>query len=111
VREPKGEPESEAKKNLLADLLAVDLLQEVESSLGRQAVQELDLEVLEIAVRQQTLRLAGEAVAQRLKRALLRSFGLFAALLVTCVARGNSIPNSNLTFRLRRNRGYPTTCG
>lgn len=46
--------------------MAVDLVQEVESFLGRQAVEELDLEALEIAVRQQALRLAGEAVAQRL---------------------------------------------
>lgn len=46
--------------------MAVDLVQEVESFLGRQAVEELDLEALEIAVRQQALRLAGQAVAQRL---------------------------------------------
>jgi hypothetical protein len=48
--------------------LAVDLVQEVEILLGRQAVEELDLEALEIAVRQQVLRLAGQAVAQRLNQ-------------------------------------------
>lgn len=46
--------------------MAVDLVPEVESFLGRQAAEELDLEALEIAVRQQALRLAGQAVAQRL---------------------------------------------
>jgi len=43
-------------------------VQEVEILLGRQAVEELDLEALEIAVRQQVLRLAGQAVAQRLNQ-------------------------------------------
>lgn len=43
-------------------------MQEVEILLGRQAVEELDLEALEIAVRQQVLRLAGQAVAQRLNQ-------------------------------------------
>src|SRR6202162_881574 len=54
------------KKNLFADLLASDVVQEVETLLGRQAVEELDLEALELAVRQQVLQLAGAAVEQRL---------------------------------------------
>jgi hypothetical protein len=54
------------KKNLFADLLASDVVQEIETLLGRQAVEDLDLEALELAVRQQVLQLAGTAVAQRL---------------------------------------------
>jgi len=54
------------KKNLFADLLAIDVVQEIETLLGRQAVEELDLEALKLAVRQQALRLAGAAVEQRL---------------------------------------------
>lgn len=54
------------KKNLFSDLLAGDVVQEIESLLGRQAVEELDLEALELAVRQQVLQLAARAVEQRL---------------------------------------------
>jgi hypothetical protein len=54
------------KKNLFADLLAVDIVQEMEILLGRQAVEAVDFEALEVAVRQQVLQLAGQAVAQRL---------------------------------------------
>jgi hypothetical protein len=42
------------------------VVQEIETLLGRQAVEELDLEALELAVRQQVLHLAGAAVEQRL---------------------------------------------
>jgi hypothetical protein len=38
-------------------------VQEIETLLGRQAVEELDLEALELAVRQRVLRLAGAAVS------------------------------------------------
>jgi hypothetical protein len=41
-------------------------VQEIETLLGRQAVADLDLEALELAVRQQVLQLAGAAVEQRL---------------------------------------------
>src|ERR1700737_3018204 len=54
------------KKNLFADLLATDIVQEIETLLNRQAVEDLDLEALELAVRQQALQLAGAAVEQRL---------------------------------------------
>jgi hypothetical protein len=54
------------KKNLFAGLLAADVVQEIETLLGRQAVEDLDLEALELAVRQQVLQLAGAAVEQRL---------------------------------------------
>jgi hypothetical protein len=54
------------KKNLFADLLATDVVQEIETLLGRQAVADLDLEALELAVRQKVLQLAGAAVQQRL---------------------------------------------
>lgn len=41
-------------------------MQEVEILLGRPAVEDLDFEILEIAVRRQVLQLAGKAVDQRL---------------------------------------------
>jgi len=46
--------------------LAIDIVQEIELLLGRQAVADLDFEALEIAVRQQVLQLAGQAIEQRL---------------------------------------------
>jgi uncharacterized protein UPF0236 len=46
--------------------LAIDIVGEIENLLGRQAVEDLDLEALELAVRQQALRLAARAVEQRL---------------------------------------------
>jgi len=54
------------KKNLFARLLAIDVVQEIETLLGRQTVEDLDLEALELAVRKQVLQLAGTAVEQRL---------------------------------------------
>jgi hypothetical protein len=54
------------KKNLFAGLLGSDVVQEIETLLGRQAVQDLDMEALELAVRHQVLQLAGAAVEQRL---------------------------------------------
>jgi hypothetical protein len=39
------------KKNLFVSLLATDVVREVETLLGRQAVEDLDLEALELAVR------------------------------------------------------------
>lgn len=44
----------------------MDIVPEIETLLGRQAVENLDLEALEVAVRQQVLQLAGRAVEQRL---------------------------------------------
>src|SRR5882762_3614924 len=64
--EPEALPATEAKKNLFADLLGIDVVQEIETLLGRQAVEDLDLEALEVAVRQQVLQRAGKAVEQRL---------------------------------------------
>ena len=46
--------------------MARDVVQEIETLLGRQAVEDLDLEALELAVRQHVLQLAGAAVEQRL---------------------------------------------
>lgn len=40
----------------------MDVLQEIETLLGRQAVENLDFEALEIAVQKQVLQLAGRAV-------------------------------------------------
>jgi hypothetical protein len=55
--------------------LAVDIVQEIEILLGRQAVEALDFEALEVAVRQQVLQLAGQAVAQRLNADLSDQVG------------------------------------
>jgi hypothetical protein len=46
--------------------LASDVVQEIETLLGRQAVEDLDLEALELALRQHVLQLAAAAVEQRL---------------------------------------------
>jgi hypothetical protein len=48
----------------VAGLLATDMVGEIETLLGRQAVQDLDLEALELTVRQQVLRLGGRVVEQ-----------------------------------------------
>src|SRR5947207_1073066 len=62
----RASPRAGLKKNLFAELLATDVVPEIETLLGRQAVEDLDLEALELAVRQQVLQLAGAAVEQRL---------------------------------------------
>src|SRR5258707_4564505 len=62
----RASPRAGLKKNLFADLLASDVVEEIETLLGRQAVEDLDLEALELAVRQQVLQLAGAAVEPRL---------------------------------------------
>src|ERR1700680_3886005 len=54
------------KKNLFADLLATDIVQEIETLLNRQAVEDLDLEAPELVGRQQAVQLAGPAVELRL---------------------------------------------
>ncbi len=46
--------------------MVTDVVQEIETLLGRQVREDLDLEALELAVRQQVLQLAGCAVEQRL---------------------------------------------
>lgn len=47
-------------------LLAAEILHEIENLLGRQSLEDLDLEALESAVRRQVLHLAGHAVEQRI---------------------------------------------
>lgn len=54
------------KKTSLAGLLAAEILGDIETLLGRQSLENLDLEALESAVRQQALGLAAQAVEQRL---------------------------------------------
>ena len=54
------------KKTALADLLAAEILWDIDALVGRQSTQDLDLEALETAVRRQALQLAGKAVEQRL---------------------------------------------
>jgi hypothetical protein len=54
------------KKTAFAGLLAAEILWDIEALLGRQSLEDLDLEALETAVRRQALLLAGRAVEQRL---------------------------------------------
>lgn len=56
----------ELKKTSLDGLLAAEILWDIEALLGRQSLDDLDLEALESAVRRQALRLAARAVEQRL---------------------------------------------
>lgn len=54
------------KKTALDGLLAAEIGWEIEALLGRQSLEDLDLEALETTVRRQALHLAGRAVEQRL---------------------------------------------
>lgn len=54
------------KKTALDGLLAAEILWDIQALLGRQSLEDLDLEALETAVRRQALQLAGRAVEQRL---------------------------------------------
>jgi hypothetical protein len=58
---PKG-----LKKTSLDGLLAAEILWDIEALVGRQSLENLDLEALESAIRRQALRLAAHAVQQRL---------------------------------------------
>src|SRR6201981_3147806 len=65
LRDPEAVAATEAKKTLFTDLSAIDIVQEIATLVGRQAIADLDFEALEVAVRQQVLQLAGQAVEQR----------------------------------------------
>jgi hypothetical protein len=54
------------KKTAFGGLLVAEILWDIEALLGRQSLDQLDLEALETAVRRQALHLAGRAVEQRL---------------------------------------------
>jgi hypothetical protein len=53
--------------------LASDIVQEIETLLGGQAVEDLDLEALELAVRQQVMQLAAAATRRGHVRAKSKS--------------------------------------
>lgn len=59
-------PNTALKKTAFDGLLAAEILWDIEALFNRQAVQEIDLEALESAVRRQVLNLAARAVEQRL---------------------------------------------
>jgi len=59
-------PKIALKKTALDGLLATEILWDIEALFGRQSLDQLDLEALESAVRQQVLSLAARAVEQRL---------------------------------------------
>lgn len=61
-----GRKPKELKKTSLDGLLTAEILWDIEALLGRQTLDDLDLEALESAVRRQALRLAARAVEQRL---------------------------------------------
>ena len=58
-------PPERLKRGLQADLQD-EIVQEIETLLGRQAVADLDFEAVEMAARRQALRLAARALEQRL---------------------------------------------
>jgi hypothetical protein len=60
------------KKTALDGLLAAEILWDIEALIGRQSLDQVDLEALESAVRRQVLHLAGRAVEQHLKCRSLR---------------------------------------
>lgn len=64
-RDPSGFPRGPRKKGLQSDLQN-EIVQEIETLVGRQSIADLDLEALEMAARRQALRLAAGALEQRL---------------------------------------------
>ena len=58
-------PRRGPKKGLRTELQN-DIVQEIEALLGRQSIQDLDFEAVEVAARRQALRLAARALEQRL---------------------------------------------
>src|SRR5580700_2353951 len=60
-----GLPRGGRKKGLQTDLQN-EIVQEIETLLGRQSIADLDFEAIEMAARRQTLRLAARALEQRL---------------------------------------------
>src|ERR1700730_9176 len=55
-----------ARKKGLQTALKTEILQEIEAFLGRQSIESLDFEAVEIAARRQALCLAARALEQRL---------------------------------------------
>jgi hypothetical protein len=68
------------KRGLLTNLQS-EIVQGIETLLGRQAIADLDLEALEIAARRQALRLAGASSGTTAERRHHRSCGAGTALL------------------------------
>jgi len=66
LRDLEGVPAGRAKKKLSPIYWPTTSFRRLRRFLGRQTVEELDLEALELAVRQHVLQLAGAAVEQRL---------------------------------------------
>ena len=104
------------KKTSLAGLLAAEILWDIEALLGRQDLDHLDLEALEMAVRRQALALAAIAVQQRLNAD--HSDGEPAQRPCPCGAAARYAGRRNKTFqsilgRLELERAYYhcPTCG
>lgn len=104
------------KKTSLAGLLAAEILWDIEALLGRQDLDHLDLEALEMAVRRQALALAAIAVQQRLNTD--HSDGEPAQRPCPCGAAARYAGRRNKTFqsilgRLELERAYYhcPTCG
>src|SRR6266480_3806992 len=59
-------PFGASRKKGLQTEVQTDIRQEIEALLGRQSIQDLDFEAVEMAARRQALRLAARALGQRL---------------------------------------------
>ena len=62
---PGGFQRGDRQRGLQTDLQN-EIVQEIETLLGRQSIADLDFEAIEMAARRQTLRLAARALEQRL---------------------------------------------
>jgi hypothetical protein len=96
--------------------LAIDVVQEIETLVGRQAVADLDFEALEVAVRQQVLQLAGKAVEQRFNADL--SDEVIARVPCSCGSeahyagrRSKQVESVLGPLRLERAYYHCSTCG
>ena len=96
--------------------MAIDVVQEIETLVGRQAVADLDFEALEVAVRQQVLQLAGRAVEQRFNADL--SDEVSTRIPCSCGSeagyagrRSKQVESVLGPLRLERAYYYCSTCG
>lgn len=104
------------KKTALDGLLAAEILWDIEGLLGRQCIDDLDLEALESAVRRQALALAVRAVEQRLNAD--HSDAAHSHLSCPCGQHARYVDRRDKTFRsvlgaltLKRAYYHCSSCG
>ena len=61
-------PAARLKKTALADALRIGLVEEIQNLLGAEAIEDLDFEALETAVRDRSMQIAARALEQRFNR-------------------------------------------